>query len=105
MDLEKAKTVLQVIDYNLPSGIIPFRQPDGGTREIFRISKAVDSNLYTLDLMLCTGSLTEQWENRQLMILDGQEIKVVSREGLIKMKREAGRDQDLVDIKRLESNE
>lgn len=102
-DLERAKTVLNGIGYNLPSGIIPFKQPDGSFREISRISKATGTNLYTLDLMLCTGTLQEAWEDRELMELEGQEIKVVSKNSLIKMKREAGRPKDLDDIRELEA--
>lgn len=104
-DLDKAQKVLTEIDYNLSSGIIPFKQPDGSFREISRISKAIGSELYTLDLMLCTGSLKDVWNDRELVELRGQDIKVVSKVGLISMKKEAGRNKDLLDIEELEAHD
>jgi len=101
-DLRLAEESLKGIGYNLPSGIIPFKRDDNSFTEIFRISKAVGRDLYTLDLMLCTGNLESIWSDRELVELDGHEIKVVSREGLISMKRAAGRNKDLLDIEELE---
>lgn len=101
-DLEKAKDVLKITGYNLPSGIIPFKQKDGTSREIFRLSKAMGKDLYTLDLMLCTGSLEDIWKDREVIETENQEFKVVSKSGLITMKREAGRNKDLLDIEELE---
>jgi hypothetical protein len=102
-DLEKAKDVLKETGYNLPSGLIPFKQKDGSFREIFRLSKAIGKDLYTLDLMLCTGSLREIWLDREIVEADDQEFKVVSKAGLIAMKKDAGRNKDLLDIEELES--
>ena len=101
-DLEKAKDVLKITGYNLPSGIIPFKQKDGTSREILRLSKAMGKDLYTLDLMLCTGSLEDIWKDREVIETENQEFKVVSKSGLITMKREAGRNKDLLDIEELE---
>jgi|SaaInlStandDraft_1057018.scaffolds.fasta_scaffold11563_2 hypothetical protein len=102
-DLEKAKAVLKKTGYNLPSGLIPFKQKDGSFWEIFRLSKAMGKELYTLALMLCTGSLEEKWQDRELVEADDQEFKVVSKAGLISMKKEAGRNKDLLDIEELEN--
>lgn len=104
-DLEKAKTVLEPIGYNLPSGLIPFKQPDGSFREISRISKSCGDHLYTLDLMICTGTLEEAWADREVMEYNHQMIKVISKESLIKIKKEAGRETDLRDVKELEAIE
>jgi predicted nucleotidyltransferase len=104
-DLTKAKAVLKTIDDNLSSGIIPFKQPDETWREISRVSKAVGSELYTLDLMLCTGSLNEAWDDRELVELGGHDVKVVSKRSLIAMKKEAARNKDLIDIEELSSND
>lgn len=93
-NLDRSQKVLMEIDYNLSSRIIPFKQPNGTFREISRISKAVGSELYTLDLMLCTETLKDVWNDRELIEIKGQDIKVVSKEGLIKMKKEAGRNKD-----------
>jgi hypothetical protein len=93
---------LKSIGYNLPSGVIPFRQKDGSFREIVRVSKALGKNLYTLDLMLLSGALEEAWEDRELMGYEGLEVKVISKASLISMKKEAGRPRDLDDVRELE---
>jgi hypothetical protein len=103
-DLDKAKTLLEKIGYNLTSGVLPFKQSDGSFREIVRINKALEDRLYTVDLMLCTGTLRKAWEQRRIVYSDHVELKVVSKESLIEMKKEAGRGKDLIDIQELESN-
>ena len=45
----------------------------------------------------------EVWQDREAYEVEGFQVSVVSREGLIKMKRIAGRRQDLSDIESLES--
>ena len=42
--------------------------------------------------------LESVWEDREIFRIEGREISVVSRGGLGKMKRTAGRPQDLNDI-------
>jgi hypothetical protein len=104
-DLERAKECLEKINYNLPSGMLPFKQPDGSFRQIIRINKAVQQDLYTVDLMLCEGSLKQAWEDRKLVSIGEQTLKVVSKTSLITMKKEAGRSKDLLDVVELESHE
>jgi hypothetical protein len=56
----------------------------------------------TLDLIVVTPILRDVWNSRELVEVDSKAIKIVSRAGLIKMKRIAGRLQDLADIEALE---
>ncbi|HEY0427364.1 MAG TPA: nucleotidyltransferase family protein [Pyrinomonadaceae bacterium] len=74
--------------------------------EIRRVSK-IDSNgeVLSLDLLLVTPQVQDVWETREKIDFIGKKLLVVSREGLIKMKRLAGRPQDLADISRLENEE
>ena len=46
--------------------------------------------------------LRDVWEDREVYELDGVPVTVVSADGLIAMKRVAGRHQDLSDIEHLE---
>jgi hypothetical protein len=100
-DLEKTKSVLATINYDLSSGIIPFKRDDGTFQQISRISKAEGKELMILDLLLCSGPLTKVWDDREQIDIDGKIIKVVSKKGLITMKKEANRPQDLVDIQKI----
>ena len=75
----------------------------GGTMQIRRVSKIdpSDGDVLTLDLLLVTESFEDVWRTREVRSLAGKPLPVVSRDGLIKLKRSRSSDQDLVDIKRL----
>ncbi|MEO8041143.1 MAG: hypothetical protein ABI646_00915 [Acidobacteriota bacterium] len=78
---------------------------DDGAIEIRRISK-IDSEakrLFTLDLLLVTPKLKEVWSGREQVQWEEGETWVVSKAGMIELKQISGREQDLVDIKRLEA--
>ena len=74
--------------------------------EIRRVSK-IDANgeVLSLDFLLVTQQVEDVWKGREKIDFLGSKLSVVSREGLIKMKRLAGRPQDLADIQRLENEE
>lgn len=74
--------------------------------EIRRISKIDDNGeVLSLDLLLVTPQVEDVWKTREQIDFLGKKLSVVSREGLIKMKTLAGRQQDLADIERLEDEE
>jgi hypothetical protein len=82
--------------------LIPFDIGTERERKVYRISKAEGRDLVTLDLIVVTPILRDVWNSRELVEVDSKAIKIVSRAGLIKMKRIAGRLQDLADIEALE---
>lgn len=74
--------------------------------ELRRISKIDDTGeVLSLDLLLVTPQVQDVWDTRVKIEFLGNQLSVVSREGLIKMKTLAGRPQDLADIERLENEE
>lgn len=74
--------------------------------EIRRVSKIDDDGeVLSLDLLLVTPQVEDVWATRETIDFLGKKLWVVSRDGLIKMKRLAGRPQDLADITRLEEDE
>jgi len=58
-----------------------------------------------LDLLLVTPALEEAWLHREKRDWRGGELTVVSRDGLIQLKKYRSSAQDLADIERLESIE
>ena len=96
--LDRVREVLASIEYDLESGEIPFDKGSHKERRIFRVSRAVGHELFTLDLILVTPVFADVWETREDIELESQRIHVVSIEGLIKMKQLASRPQDLADI-------
>ncbi len=93
---ERVRTLVGKVGFLDESGKIPF--PDA---DVYRIIK-VDGNEYRiLDLLVPKTMATVVWTQRQWFDWNGLAVCVVSIEGLIEMKRRAGRPQDLLDIKML----
>jgi len=95
-DLDRAVRVAEQCGYLDPAGRIPFEQMD-----VFRTNKIQGRETLTLDLLQVTPVLEDVWRERQAFQWQAHTIQVVSASGLAKMKKLAGRDQDLVDLKRL----
>jgi hypothetical protein len=101
-DLPRVKEALKTIDYTLAAGPFPFDSGTAKAREVHRISKIQEGAVFTLDLLIVNDVLRDAWKGREKYVLDGREIRIVSRSGLLEMKALAGRDQDRLDIKKLE---
>ena len=97
-DLERAREELLKLEYDLEGGL--FRFNSGTVREcqLFRVSRAVGLEWLTLDLLLVTEVYKDVWATREVIQLEQQTLKVVSKAGLITMKQIGGRPQDLADI-------
>ncbi len=102
-DLVRVTKAVRDLGFILESGRIPFDVGGTDQREIFRISKAKGEDLLTLDLLIVGKVYEEVWETREVVAWEGMELQVVSLDGLIRMKRLAGRRQDLVDVERLQA--
>lgn len=78
-----------------------------GAVEIRRVSK-IDpeaGDILPLDLILVTPPLREVWESRVEAEWEDRKLSVVSRSGLISLKRLRSSGQDLDDIKALEEQD
>lgn len=101
--LEKAYKIGEEKGFDIRGLDISFKER---AVEIRRVSKIDDNGeVLSLDLLLVTPQVEDVWETRETIDFLGKQLSVVSREGLIKMKRLAGRPQDLADIERLENEE
>ncbi len=103
-DLENVWKTAQNLDYDVEG--LPLHFHDGAI-EIRRISKIdkESKRLFTLDFLLVTEQLKVVWENRELIEWEDGKTWTVSREGLILLKTISGREQDLLDIKKLQEVE
>ena len=75
----------------------------GGAIEIRRVSK-IDSEtgiVLSLDLLIVTAETKNIWNSRVQADWEDGKLSVVSREGLIALKKLGGRPQDLADISAL----
>jgi hypothetical protein len=103
-DLEKAFEVARELGFDIEGLPIDF---DAGAFKLRRLSKIEreTQSLLTVYFILVTDFTEDVWEDRDLMDWGSGRAWVVSKRGLIKMKRHAGRAQDLVDIDNLEGDE
>jgi hypothetical protein len=70
--------------------------------EMRRLSKIEsDGTFLTVDLLLVGAAQRDVWQARERVPFQARTISVASRDGLIKMKLAAGRQQDLADVQKL----
>jgi len=98
--LATAMVVARSIGYNIRGKDLSLAN---GAVEIRRISKAdpEGGDLLTVDFLLVTPQTREAWDSRVELEWEGGTIRIVSREGLIALKKISKRLQDLVDIRTL----
>jgi len=95
-DIERTMDLLDTIGFLERSGRIPFELHD-----LYRTSKVEGTDILTVDVIAVSPALQEVWDDRTVFDWSGRRLWVVSAEGLAKMKQMAGRDQDLLDLKKL----
>jgi hypothetical protein len=101
-DLDRAKRAAETVGFDIESGLIRFRTGQPDEERMFRVVKVDGSEMLVLDLILVTPPLAEVWSKRATLQVGEFSITTVSKEGLIAMKRSAGRPIDLRDIELLE---
>lgn len=104
-DLAAVRTAVRPLGFRLETSIISFRAGTDEEMKLWRVSRAVDDELLTVDFMLATKFLDDVWQDRERFEFAGKQISVVSIEGLRKMKRFAGRPQDLADLEKLNNSD
>ena len=98
--LAAARSVARQLGYTIEAAPMRFAE---GAVEIHRISK-VDSDsgeMLMLDLLLVTDPLAKVWETREEVEWERGSLWVVSRAGLVALKKLRRSGQDLDDIERL----
>lgn len=101
--IDKITEVVQSLGFVIPAMPMWFNQ---GTMEVRRFSKILpDGNVIPVDFLVVREVLQSVWDTRVQADLNGNQIGIVSKEGLITMKAIAGRPKDLIDIDRLQNEE
>lgn len=85
----------------------PLKLPHGNQPPlvIHRMLHIEGEDHLVLDLIETTPALDAIWKDRRQYHWEGRNLAVVSRDGLIAMKKIAGRSQDLADIESLSRTE
>ena len=100
-DLNDILELVRKKGFILDGGILPMGAGEKVERDIFRVSKVIEKELVTLDLLLVNPPLRQAFESREYFEFLGHRMQVVSPAGLYVMKSIAGRPQDILDLKRL----
>jgi hypothetical protein len=100
-DLDKVLKIIEGQGFTFLAGPLPFDVGKPNERVVHRVSKIEGAEVLTLDLVLVSPVFQDVWQQRELFEWQGRHVPIVSAHGLAKMKRLAGRDQDLLDLKQL----
>jgi len=104
-ELERSLRAVKSIGFDIPARKTVFRAGTPTEQRMQRVSKLdpETNSLLPLDFLLATPVFASVWATRIAAEYRGREIKVVSPDGLVTMKRFANRPQDLADIAALET--
>ncbi|CAN5172377.1 hypothetical protein BH20ACI2_BH20ACI2_10670 [soil metagenome] len=100
--LDNALKIAGELGFDIRGLDISFKDPKV---EIRRVSKIINGVVLRLDLLLVFDEIEEVWRTKEALPYLGQTIFVVSRDGLIVLKRRADRPQGRADIYRIENEE
>ncbi|MDB4962604.1 MAG: uncharacterized protein JWP01_2603 [Myxococcales bacterium] len=102
-DVQRVLDVVHPIGYRFPAIPMTFDQGTERERHVQRVSKVEGNEHLLLDLLLADAAFEGALDDRIEVRLPEGTISVVSRETLVRMKRLAGRAQDVADLERLEA--
>ena len=100
-DVERVVRAVRVRDFIFDAGTMRFGEATPREQDVRRINKIVDRDLLTLDLLIVGRNLEGVWLGKEVYNWNDFDVCTVSALGLARMKRAAGRLQDLADIERL----
>lgn len=99
--LDVARSALRPLGFNIDAGPILFGIGTDRERVLYRVSRIIGTQLSTVDLMVVTPVLESAWASRVCARWRSRDVWTVSLDGLARMKRLAGRPQDLADLDNL----
>ncbi len=105
--LDAALAVARQAGFDIPARRMVFGLASCAQRVMQRASKldAETNDLLSVDLLVVGSDFEEVWSGRIVVPWRQRKLTIVSRGGLVMMKRLAGRPQDLADIAALETND
>lgn len=89
--------------FPLRAGPIPLGAKGPHPQRLFRATKVSGSDHLTVDLLEVSVSYDSAWNSRQTLVWKEQPLTVLSRSGLIEMKRLSVRLKDQSDLEALEA--
>ena len=103
-DVARVLEAVHPLGFTMPALPMTFGAGTDAERHVQRVTK-LDRDPLTLDLLLADAAYEGLLEGRIAVTQPEGTIQLVSRDALLKMKRMAGRLQDLADIEHLENGD
>lgn len=105
-DVSRAIELVRPLGYLFAALPMVFEEGTPRERHVQRVSKIVSGEHLVVDFLQAAASLEDFLNDPiEVELPDGPRLVVVSRDTLIRMKRLAGRAQDLADIEKLEQRD
>lgn len=101
-DVPRALEAVRPLGYVFPAFPMTFDAGTARERHVQRVSKIEGTEHLLLDLLVADAAFEGALDDRVEVQLPAGPLVVVSRAALIRMKRLAGRSQDLADLEKLE---
>lgn len=101
-DLDRCQSAVEPLGFKKYESPMALAQGVVTLQRLLKLEPAGEDHV-TLDLLLVGSPVLESvWRTRQNFEWESRKIWIVSREGLIELKRLRGSSQDLVDIEKLQ---
>lgn len=104
-DLPRVLDLVRPLGYSFPALPMTFEEGTPRERHVQRVSKIEGREHLLLDLLLAEAAFAGALDDRVEVTLPAGPLAVVSRATLVRLKRLAGRTQDLADIEKLEGGD
>jgi hypothetical protein len=104
-DVQRTLEVVRPLGYVFAALPMTFDEGTERERHVQRVSKIVGSEHLLLDLLVADAAFEGALDDRVEVQLPSGPMAVVSRAVLVRMKRLAGRAQDLADLEKLEEHD
>lgn len=102
-DLARSLEAVRAIGYAFPALPMVFEEGTPRERHVQRVSKVVGKEHLLLDFLIDEVAFAGALDDRVEVTLPEGPISLVSLPSLLRLKRLAGRPQDLIDLERLEA--
>jgi len=100
-DVERIVEIVRPLGWRFRALPIVFDTGEPHERHLTRVTRVEGKLVVMLDLISVNQYFVDVFEGRETISVGEQSLCVVSRQGLAKMKRLAGRPQDLADLQKL----
>lgn len=99
--LDSALAALNSAGFTLRAGPLPLAIASGTPQQLYRVTRPLGTAHVTVDILVSSPEYVSAWDGRMCVDWNGRPLWVVSRKGLVDMKRLSRRMKDLADLERL----